>query len=64
MATKMMWIVTGWFAHYEELNYTSPSEEFFADSYEEAIRLQIKMSDDPIYESVTISEEPEERNFY
>lgn len=64
MATKKVWIVTGWFAHYEELNYTSPSEEFLADSYEEAIEIQRKMLEDSIYESVVISEDPEEREFY
>ena len=26
---KKVWVVTAWFADYEELNYTSPSEDFY-----------------------------------
>lgn len=64
MAIRKVWIVTAWFADYEELNYTSPSEEFHADTYGEAERMRDELLQDPMYENVTIGEEPEERDFY
>ena len=43
---------------------TTPSEEFHADTYEEAERTRDELLQDPIYENVTIGDEPEERDFY
>lgn len=64
MAIRNVWIITAWFANYEEMGYTSPSEEFHADTYEEAERTRDELLQDPIYENVTIGDEPEERDFY
>lgn len=61
---KKVWVVTAWFADYEELNYTSPSEDFFADTYREAEQLKEKLLEDPLYEDVTIGDDPEERDFW
>lgn len=64
MAIRKVWIITAWFANYEQLNYTSPSEEFYSDTYEEAVRMKEELQQQPEYESAEISDEPEERDFY
>lgn len=64
MALEKKWIITAYFAHYEELNYTSPSEEYYADSYDEALSKKEELLQDPTFEQIEISDEPEEREFY
>ena len=58
---KKVWIVTCWFRDFENSGYTSPSEEFYADTYAEAEQMKEELQLQPEYEAVEISEEPEER---
>lgn len=61
---KNVWIVTCWFRDFENSGYTSPSEEFHADTYAEAEQMKNELMEHPEYESVEISEASEEREFY
>ena len=64
MATVKVWIVTAWFRDFENSGFTSPSEEFHADTLEEAEKMKAELLDDPLYEDVWISDGPEDREFF
>ena len=61
---KMVYVLTAWFANFEESGYSDPSEEFFADTFEEAERKKAELLEDPEYEDVWISDERQEREFW
>ena len=58
---RLVYIVTAWF---KDDSYSSPSEEFVAETYEEAERLRDELLLDDEYEDVWISDEPEEREMW
>lgn len=58
---RMVYIITAWF---RDDCYSSPSEEFYANTYEEAERKRLELLEDDEYEDVWISDEPEEREFW
>ena len=58
---KEVYVVTAWF---KDDSYSSPSESFFADTLEEAERKKEELLEDPTYEDVWISDEPEEHEFW
>lgn len=49
-----VYVVTGFFADYLDYGYTSPSEEFICNTYDDALKLQQEMLSDPNYEDVCI----------
>lgn len=61
---KMVWIVTAVLADFEESGYLYPTEDYYAETYEEAEKLRAELLEYPEYEDVWISDEPEEREFY
>lgn len=58
---KEVYIVTAFF---KDDSYSSPSEEFFADTIEEAERKRAELLEDPEYDDVMISDEKEVREFW
>lgn len=71
---KKVWVVTVFLADTDEdgepLNWISPREEYFADTYEVAMEMKEKFlaGEDTYYgdliEDAVISDEPEEREFW
>lgn len=61
---KMVYVVTAWIADFEESGYLDPSEEFFADTWEEALQKKAELLEDPEYEDVWISDEKVEKEFW
>lgn len=61
---KMVYIITAWYANFEESGYTEPSEEYYADTLKEAERKKAELLEDDEYEDVWISDEKEEREFW
>ena len=71
---KKVWVVTVFLADTDEdgepLNWISPREEYFADTYEAAMEMKEKflIGEDAYYgdliEDAVISDEPEEREFW
>lgn len=57
---KLVWVVTAWFVENEE-NYSSPSEEYYADTLEKAKELKESLMEDCSVEEVWISDAPEEK---
>ena len=61
---RMVYVITAWFANVEESGHTDPSEEFFANTLEEAERKKAELLKDDEYEDVWISDEKQEREFW
>lgn len=61
---RMVYVITAWFKNFEESGYTDPSEEFFADTWEEAERKKAELLKNDEYEDVWISDEKQEREFW
>lgn len=61
---KMVYVLTAWFENFEESGYTEPSEEFYADTMEEAECRKAALMETGEYEDVWISDEKEEREFW
>lgn len=65
---KFVWVLTAWFREQDEdgypLNYSSPSEEFFAESYSDALRLKTELLEDGNYEDVWISDDMQIRELW
>ncbi len=62
--TKDVYVITGFFRNFEETGYDSPSQEFYAETIEEAEKTKMEMLDTDEYEDVLISAEPEPREFW
>lgn len=58
---KRVYVITAFFA---DDSYSSPSEEFFADTLTAAERRKKELQQDSDYEDVVISDEPEEREIW
>lgn len=58
---KMVYVLTAWF---KDDSYSSPSEEFYAESWDEAERKKKELLQDPEYEDVWISDDMEERELW
>ena len=58
---KMVYVVTAFF---KDDCYSSPSEEFITDTWEEAVKLQKELQADEDYDEVFISDEKEEREVW
>lgn len=56
---KLVWVVTAWFT--EDENYSSPSEEYYANTLEEAKELKESLLEDCSIDDVWISDAPEEK---
>lgn len=54
MSKQTVYVVTGFFAAFQDYGYTSPSEEFVCNTYDDALKLQQEMLSDPNYEDVCI----------
>ena len=61
---KMVYVLTAWYANFEESGYPYPSGEFYADTLEEAERKKVELLEDEEYEDVWISDEKEERELW
>ena len=61
---KMVYVVTAWFANFEESGYSDPSEEFYRETLEEAEALKKRLLEDDEYEDVWISDEKVEKEFW
>lgn len=62
---KMVYVLTAWLVEDEEEgNYSSPSEEYFADTLKDAERLKEELLEDSSIDDVWISDEKEEREFW
>lgn len=59
--TKMVYVLTAFFA---DDSYSDPSEEFFAETWEEAVRKKAELLEDDMYEDVIISDDKEAREFW
>lgn len=58
---KMVWIVTVWMKEDEDMNWSGASEEFYADTIEEAEEMKERFLSGQDVEEVWISDEMEER---
>lgn len=61
---KEVYVITAFFKDFEESGYDSPSEEFFADTLEEAEYKKAELLKDDEYEDVLISDDKQEREFW
>lgn len=64
MAIKKVWVITCWYRDFDNSGYHDPSEQFFADTLEEAEQMKLELSEHMEYETVEISDEPENRDFF
>lgn len=60
---KKVYVLTAWYANFEESGYDYPSTEFYADTMEEAECRKVALMESGEYEDVWIGNEKEEREF-
>lgn len=61
---KHVYVITAFFANFEESGYENPSEEFYAATYDRALKKKAELESNPEYDEVIISDGPEERELW
>lgn len=61
---KHVYVITAFFANFEESGYQDPSEEFFAATYDRALKKKAELEANEEYDQVIISDGPEERELW
>lgn len=61
---KHVYVITAFFANFDESGYQDPSEEFYAATYDRALKKKAELEANEEYEQVIISDGPQERELW